>query len=395
VGFLLLNPQTKFISFFVRLILQYYKLIMEEWIDQILVTAFERWSIKTTDDNMRRHLATVLAGEDASTWATLLGPNLRDAFHEGAEWPHSDDDNHIDKFINEIIADLRIPQVFLPVSRRDQTNTIRYRQTPLKLSEDGCAGLDLETLSPYGYIVSLNEGPTQVSAGDAIVGIKDQPLVDLDPEDIEAIFGESFREGAMLHVIEKVKEQLNIGDMRVESLPKRNRRQPKTSGDDKKKILSDVIPIKEDALTLCPEDMKNYEYMDHTADIIFHGWAPTIHQVFAQIGVAFFSYMTELDSIELTHEVVLETEGHDIFDLMYRFLDEFLYLFATEYFVGRRMICEINEEELTIRTRAFGSKFELGKNPQGTEIKAITMHQMKVQKREEEQDWEAYVLVDI
>jgi len=56
--------------------------------------------------------------------------------------------------------------------------------------------------------------------------------------------------------------------------------------------------------------------------------------------------MTELDSIELTHEVVLETEGHDIFDLMYRFLDEFLYLFATEYFVGRRMICKINEEEL-------------------------------------------------
>lgn len=368
---------------------------MEEWIDQTLVAAFERWKITTTDDNMRRHLATVLAGEDSSTWATLLGPNLRDAFHEGAEWPHSADDEHIDNFVKEILSELRIPPIFIPASRRDRIDHLRYRQTPLKVDEDGSAGLDLETLSPYGYIVSLNEGSTQISAGDAIVGIKDQPLVDLDPEDIESIFGESFRAGAILHVVEKVKEQLNIGDMKVESLPKRNRRQPKASSDEKKKVQTSIIPMKEDALTLCPEDIKNYEYLDHTADIIFHGWAPTIHQVFAQIGVAFFSYMTQLDTIEITHEVVLETKGHDILDLMYHFLDEFLYLFATEYFVGRRMICEVNEEELTIRTRAFGSKFELGKHPQGTEIKAITMHQMKVQKREEEQDWEAYVLVDI
>eukprot|EP00397_Hematodinium_sp_SG-2012_P047608 GEMP01054218.1.p1 GENE.GEMP01054218.1~~GEMP01054218.1.p1 ORF type:complete len:380 (+),score=78.28 GEMP01054218.1:106-1140(+) len=344
---------------------------------------------------MRKHLAAVLVSEDPSTWAELLGPSLQDAFHEGAEWPHSDDDEQIAKFVQEIIADLKIPPIFMPVSRRDQLDSVRYYQTPLVVADDS-AGLELEAVPPYGYIVSANDGGTRINIGDAVVGIKDQPLVDIDAEEVEEVFGENFAPHVILHVVEKVQEQLSVGDMKVQSLPKRNRRQHKVEVEvTKKKVVSEIIPIAEDALVLRPVDVRNYEYLDHTADIIFHSWGQSRSESFEQTLVAMFSYMTELDSIEMTHEVTLEAKGHDILDLLYHFLDEFLYLFSTEYFVGRRVIVELDEENFVVRARAFGERFTLEKHPQGTEIKAITMHEMKVQTRPDKADHEVYVLVDI
>jgi len=130
-----------------------------------------------------------------------------------------------------------------------------------------------------------------------------------------------------------------------------------------------------------PNEMRQYEFMDHTADVILHSWGRTLEEAFAQNVVAFFSYMTELDSIDIKTTVEIEATGHDLLDLLYHVLDEFLFSFASSLVVCRKIeVIELDEVNFRCRCIGHGEQFSLKKHPQGTEIKAITMHMMKILK---------------
>merc|ERR1712151_826725 len=126
-------------------------------------------------------------------------------------------------------------------------------------------------------------------------------------------------------------------------------------------------------------ELHQYEYMDHTADVILHSWGTSLNQAIAQVCVCFFSYMTELTKIEINTSVEVEASGHDMLDMLYHLLDEFLFTFGTTFVMCRRVeILAFDQENFKIKARGFGDKFDLSKHPQGAEIKAITMHQMKI-----------------
>jgi len=126
-------------------------------------------------------------------------------------------------------------------------------------------------------------------------------------------------------------------------------------------------------------DLRQFQYHDHTADIIVHSWGRTREEAFAQVCVGMFQYMTELDGVALTQGVEVEASGHDLLDLLYHLLDEFLFVFSTQMHISRCVeILEFDEEGLRIRARGYGERMDLSKHSQGTEIKAITMHMMRI-----------------
>eukprot|EP00927_Polykrikos_kofoidii_P079146 TRINITY_DN75946_c0_g1_i1.p1 TRINITY_DN75946_c0_g1~~TRINITY_DN75946_c0_g1_i1.p1 ORF type:complete len:488 (-),score=78.61 TRINITY_DN75946_c0_g1_i1:204-1604(-) len=126
-------------------------------------------------------------------------------------------------------------------------------------------------------------------------------------------------------------------------------------------------------------EIRQFEFMDHTADVILHSWGSNLEEALAQVCVAFYSYMSDIDAVEIKTSFDVEATGHDVLDLVYHVLDELLFAFSTELIICRRVDClELDLTNLTARVRCHGEKFDLKKHPQGTEIKAITMHQMKV-----------------
>jgi len=196
-------------------------------------------------------------------------------------------------------------------------------------------------------------------------------------------------------------EKIEVGGMVMQSLPARGRRRRRAPEDDnvgrgeklhaRQAACLDAGDGGEGAaegdaeegagalLKVCGKEVRQYEYMDHTADVILHSWGVDLQESFAQVCVAFFSYMTDLDTIQLRTSFEVEATGHDILDLLYHLLDEFLFNFGTEFVMCRRVeILELDEPGLRVRARGYGEKFDLSKHPQGTEIKAITMHQMKI-----------------
>merc|ERR1719510_2573515 len=113
--------------------------------------------------------------------------------------------------------------------------------------------------------------------------------------------------------------------MKMQSLPARNRR---------RRIAPDVVEEEEekeaagggaDAKRWVPKpvgELQQYEYMDHTADVILHSWGTSLEQAIAQVCECFFSYMTDLDKIEIKTSFEVEATGHDMLDMLYHLLDE-------------------------------------------------------------------------
>ena len=85
----------------------------------------------------------------------------------------------------------------------------------------------------------------------------------------------------------------------------------------------------------------------------------------------------------------------DILNLVFKWLDEWLFLFSAEpFFIARKIVIdECDFEKGYIKATGYGEQFSLDKHPQGTEVKAITYSNMQVHKDKPTHD--IYVIIDI
>lgn len=144
---------------------------------------------------------------------------------------------------------------------------------------------------------------------------------------------------------------------------------------------------------------KKYEYLDHTADVQLHSWGDTLKESFEQLAMSMFGYMTEIDTVEMltqeTIEIQMDNED-DILNLVFKWLDEWLFVFSAEpFFIPRKIVIEeFNVEKGYIKAVGYGEEFQaITKHPQGTEVKAITYSNMQVHTEKDTND--IYVIIDI
>lgn len=139
-----------------------------------------------------------------------------------------------------------------------------------------------------------------------------------------------------------------------------------------------------------------YEFLDHTADVQIHAWGDDLKEVFENAAIAMTAYITDISNVDIKTKETIDVEAEDLIGLLYRFLDEVLFLFnADPYLVSKRVrILEFQREpKYTIKAECYGENFSLEKHSQGTEIKAITYSAMKI--IDEENRHEVYFIVDI
>jgi SHS2 domain-containing protein len=144
--------------------------------------------------------------------------------------------------------------------------------------------------------------------------------------------------------------------------------------------------------------VKKYEYLDHTADVQLHSWGESLKESFEQIAMSMFAYMTDIETVEMKvkQELNVQLENDDdLINLVYRWLDEWLFLFCAEpFFIARKIVIkEFDPIKFSIKAVAYGEQFALGKHPQGTEVKAITYSNMQVHDKKPTND--IYVIIDI
>jgi SHS2 domain-containing protein len=122
---------------------------------------------------------------------------------------------------------------------------------------------------------------------------------------------------------------------------------------------------------------KDFEIIDHTADvgIIAHG--SDMSQAFANAARALFSLITELDDIEEVVYRDVELTATDQESLLVEWLNELIYLFDAENIIFKRFdINKLNNTQL--KARSYGEKVDSSKHKLKVGVKAATYHMLKV-----------------
>lgn len=140
-----------------------------------------------------------------------------------------------------------------------------------------------------------------------------------------------------------------------------------------------------------------YEYLDHTADVQLHSWGSSLEEAFAQVTLAMFGYMTEMETVEVDPELTrtVTAKGHDMMSLLYNFMDEFLFVFCSEDMIFCDIsVTQFDRKTFKMQAQGRGELFDLKKHPQGTEVKAITYSAMQIHEKDDGHS-DIFVVIDI
>ena len=134
--------------------------------------------------------------------------------------------------------------------------------------------------------------------------------------------------------------------------------------------------------------------LDHTADVQLHAWGADLREAFENVGLAMFNYMTPLEGIAEVETRTYAATGRDLHALLYHWLDELLFGFATELFAPRRLrLTRYDRAGGALEAEGVGERFDRARHSAGTEVKAITYSAMQV--NEAAGDAEVFVIIDI
>ena len=124
---------------------------------------------------------------------------------------------------------------------------------------------------------------------------------------------------------------------------------------------------------------KDFEIVNHTADVGIIAYGGDINQAFANAARALFSLITELDDVEEILHRDIELTAPDEESLLVEWLNQLIYLFDTENIVFNRFdVTKLNNTQL--KARSYGEKVDSSKHRLKTGVKAATYHMLKVDK---------------
>lgn len=142
--------------------------------------------------------------------------------------------------------------------------------------------------------------------------------------------------------------------------------------------------------------MKRYRILPHTADGKFRAFGATREEAFANAALATASLMWDWWTIKPLRSIPVTVEGRDLEQLLYKFLEEILYLHETKRF----LLGDVEEVKMI---EASGGVFRLGAVLWGDEaggryeifgeVKAVTYNEMKIEPGCD--GWTIQVVVDM
>lgn len=140
--------------------------------------------------------------------------------------------------------------------------------------------------------------------------------------------------------------------------------------------------------------MKNFEYLEHTADAEFIAYGRTIDEAFVNSALAMTNLMINPASVQPAVEKDVELTGDALDMLLYDWLSELIYIFEVDRLIFGKFEVHVTEEGGAYRLKAKAMGESLDKHPDiFLNIKAVTFHDLRFEKRNN--IYEAQVLLDI
>ncbi len=137
--------------------------------------------------------------------------------------------------------------------------------------------------------------------------------------------------------------------------------------------------------------MGNYQILEHTADMGIEAWGESSGEMFVQAARGLMDIIGG-ETETLGEERLIEIRGEDFEEILIRWLNEILFLFESRgFFPGEFEIMVL--EDHFLRARVMGEQFDSNRHRVEREVKAVTYHQLKVEKSGNE--WRARIYLDL
>ena len=136
-----------------------------------------------------------------------------------------------------------------------------------------------------------------------------------------------------------------------------------------------------------------YEIIEHTADVGLRAFGGDLKELFANAAYGLFDLIVaDLGTSRPEQAVPLTMEAQDVEELFADWLRELLYLCNAERWLFSKFeVLNINSKRL--KARCFGEPYDPSRHAWDMEIKAVTVHRLRVEKGET--GWMAQVIFDI
>jgi SHS2 domain-containing protein len=127
--------------------------------------------------------------------------------------------------------------------------------------------------------------------------------------------------------------------------------------------------------------LKEYEIIEHTADIGVKAYGKSLSEAFANAAKAMFDIITDNSEIESVGEYKIQLEANDLEQLLVDWLGELLFLNTAKNLVFNFFNVDLDDKKFRLRAHIFGEKFDISKHKIGIEIKAVTYHILEVRNK--------------
>lgn len=135
-----------------------------------------------------------------------------------------------------------------------------------------------------------------------------------------------------------------------------------------------------------------YEMFEHTADLGLRVRADDLPGLIAEAGRGLTAMLVDNpDSVRAIDEIVIRVEGDQPEYLLFDWLNELLYRYDSQQWLGREF--EVQLDSTGLEGIARGEPVDRGRHQLAREVKAITYHQLIVEQQGDE--WQAELIVDI
>ena len=137
---------------------------------------------------------------------------------------------------------------------------------------------------------------------------------------------------------------------------------------------------------------KKFEIIEHPADVGFIAYGKTLGELLENAALAMMTLGCELEAIEESERREIRASGVDHEALLFDWLAEILAVADAEGLALRRVeVTRVGQG--TVQGVVYGEKFDKARHRAGTYIKAVTYHELRVEKTE--QGWKGRVYLDV
>jgi SHS2 domain-containing protein len=138
--------------------------------------------------------------------------------------------------------------------------------------------------------------------------------------------------------------------------------------------------------------MKRYELINHTADVGLRAYGKDLKELFTNAAYGMFEILADLKNVRAEKRLRLKLKAPNLEELFLSWLSELLYRYNGKGIILKEFLIDRLTEK-AINAEVQGEKIDLKRHRLKTEIKAVTYHQLKVQRIKH--TWQGQVIFDV